>query len=74
MHRLSCFVAASAAIALAALTSPAAAQNGFSFADASSSQVHFAAATVRPQMPCAGLLELSTPATTILSAVTVARC
>ena len=71
MHRLSCFVAVWALIALAALTSPAAAQNGFSFADASSSQVRFAVATVRPQMPCAGLLELSTPATTILSSVTV---
>ena len=75
MHRVALSTAATFFLALAciaAVAAQAAAQNGFSFNDASSSPVRFALATARPQMLCAGVPGLSTATATIIAAETIA--
>jgi Tannase and feruloyl esterase len=75
MPRFSIGTAASLSIVLAcvgAASAPAAAQNGYSFTDASSSPVRFAVGTAKPQMPCAVVRSLATATTTIIAAETIA--
>ena len=59
-------------VALPGFAGPAAAQNGFSFSDASRSASAYSRPTVRPQMACRDLLGMTEPDTSIISAEVVA--
>ena len=56
------------AVALASAARPAAAQNGFSFLDASRSAIDYRVASAAPRLPCRALAELSGGELTVVSA------